>query len=156
MWCLLCRYPEHRFEEWRFQVGRRFWDREENAKQFLRSVSKDMGVNTMDDWYSVSRREFAQRKGGPLLRRYGGLLPLLAKYFPEHQWQSDSRGRSHPSKAQLQLFKMLQSMFPEHFIDIEARMSQLIYLKSQREVILDIFIPSLQLAFEYQGTVSGL
>jgi len=135
---------------WKFQVGRNYWDSEVNTRKFLDSVSKEFKINDMEDWYAISQRNFIQKKGKSLIRRYGGLIPILSKYYPEYNWLS-YKFRIVPSKSQVYLFKMIQSLFPQHEVLIEAKIPQLVYLPTKRELTLDIFIPTLQLAFEFQG-----
>jgi hypothetical protein len=55
------------------------------------------------------------------------------------------------SKAQLYLFKMVQRLFPGHEVKINFKNPRLLYSKMARAMELDIYVPSLSLAFEYQG-----
>lgn len=58
--------------------------------------------------------------------------------------------RAYPSKAQLFIFNILKN----HFKDVEIFLEfphQAMQFDSEQVMTLDIFIPSFNLAFEYQG-----
>jgi len=47
-------YPEHTFLPWLFRkVPRRFWDDANNLKATMTWVGEQLGLKSMDDWYSV-------------------------------------------------------------------------------------------------------
>jgi len=55
------------------------------------------------------------------------------------------------NKSRTVLFKMIQSIFPHHLILMNIRHTDIRFQNSDYSVKLDIFIPSLSLAFEYQS-----
>lgn len=81
-------YPEHHWLPWRFVLFRNFWTRVENRREFLESAGAELGVATLDDWYSVSRESLLALDGGEkILRRYHHSLPkALSDTFAEHEW----------------------------------------------------------------------
>jgi len=83
-----------------------------------------------------------------LLSKFGGLVPLLTKFYPEHNWNSIYQSNGLP-KSQLLLFKIVRSVFPNSECLVNYPHPDLQLTKQAME--LDIFIPSLSLAFEYQG-----
>lgn len=82
-----------------------------------------------------------------LVDKYGGILGLLKKYFPAHEWDFSRVQRARSSKGQLGLFKNLQGVFGN---DVEIFVNHPLDFQGSK-LTLDFFIPSLKLAFEYQG-----
>jgi hypothetical protein len=78
-------------------------------------------------------------KGGSLLIKHGGLVPLLEKHYPSHNWTA--KIRNTPSKAQIYLFKVLQSIFPKEKVVFDWKRKDLRYSTTQRPIVLGI-LPS--------------
>ncbi len=158
-------YPEHKWSPWKFRhTPRRAWNKEENVRSFLETLSKDFEIEKPDNWYRISKRSIIAKRGGQLLSQHGGLLPLLAKYFPEHDWPSiyniivmlyylgqETRRIAGLSKVQFHLYAFIKKLFPDVESHMDFRHFDLLYAKSRAIMQLDIFVPSLSLAFEYQG-----
>eukprot|EP01114_Cavostelium_apophysatum_P003600 TRINITY_DN1359_c0_g1_i2.p2 TRINITY_DN1359_c0_g1~~TRINITY_DN1359_c0_g1_i2.p2 ORF type:complete len:193 (+),score=48.34 TRINITY_DN1359_c0_g1_i2:1252-1830(+) len=107
----------------------------------------------MEDWYGISGVMYALH-GRRLLERYGGLPPLLLKFFPDYPWDVTKFGSSsHFSKPHAMLLKRLLEIFPAQTeILINYIHPQLIDPKQKNfRMELDIFLPDYDLAFEYQG-----
>lgn len=81
-------YPG-KWQLWRFQiVPSGFWDKKENRRQFMDSVSKQMGFKEMDGWYHVTLQDIRQHGGaGLLLRWYDSVSQLLRAVYPKHPWK---------------------------------------------------------------------
>ncbi len=60
--------------------------------------------------------------------------------------------RNHPSKAQQQLLYVVRDLFPEELVLWNFRDQHLTYETSGARIELDIFVPFLSLALEYQGS----
>ncbi len=77
-------------------------------------------IKEFHDWYFVSTRQIAKYGGHSLLQRYykGSLIRALQVMYPEHTWHSwrfsskahRNAGRTHFSKTQHLLFKLLQQV----------------------------------------------
>eukprot|EP01114_Cavostelium_apophysatum_P024131 TRINITY_DN9358_c0_g1_i1.p1 TRINITY_DN9358_c0_g1~~TRINITY_DN9358_c0_g1_i1.p1 ORF type:complete len:418 (+),score=72.81 TRINITY_DN9358_c0_g1_i1:58-1311(+) len=161
----LCRllisvYPEHPWEEFKFNRHRK-WEDTENVRRCVGNLEKELGIQKVDEWrdYLVSKvRTSALLSHSAtyqsLAHQFGGLLGILLKAYPEHDWSDPSSSTAGPSpvKTQYYLFDMLKSVLPKdtdvHFNFVHPK---LLYLGSKKPMELDIYVPSLSLAFEYQG-----
>eukprot|EP01114_Cavostelium_apophysatum_P020381 TRINITY_DN6811_c0_g1_i1.p1 TRINITY_DN6811_c0_g1~~TRINITY_DN6811_c0_g1_i1.p1 ORF type:complete len:459 (+),score=101.36 TRINITY_DN6811_c0_g1_i1:103-1479(+) len=66
------------------------WRERENHKLFLDSLGKELGVKTLDDWYSVKRERIENREGVQSLLSYYGrsLQKAIAASYPDHPWKT--------------------------------------------------------------------
>jgi hypothetical protein len=143
-------FPEYELHQlWRFgYVPSSYWDSLENKLAYLRWASDKLGINNLDEWKAVKIQQVHQLNGKGLLARSNGLRPLLELCFPKHSWETP-RGDGN-SKDQVFLFKMIQLLFPGLLVEVNYRHPDLLF-QSNRKMELDVFIPSLQLAFEFHG-----
>lgn len=81
----------------------------------------------------------------------GGLEAILLKFYPDFKWGS-SGNLSHPSKSQRILFTYIKKIFPNLLdIHLDYQHRAMHFDESGHWMELDVYIPSVQLAFEYQG-----
>eukprot|EP01114_Cavostelium_apophysatum_P019887 TRINITY_DN6524_c0_g1_i1.p1 TRINITY_DN6524_c0_g1~~TRINITY_DN6524_c0_g1_i1.p1 ORF type:complete len:431 (+),score=67.85 TRINITY_DN6524_c0_g1_i1:54-1346(+) len=145
-------YPHQNWQQWRFgRVSDGFWNDEKNVKDFMEWLIPKLGINQLDDWYSVSTKELHHFGMKTLLDKHGGLIPFLAKFYPEHQWDYQRAKRFSISKSQAYLFRAVAELFLHREIFSNFLHSKLRFAKTQQFMELDVFIPSLNLAFEFQG-----
>jgi hypothetical protein len=83
-----------------------------------------------------------------LLKKSGGLIPLLTKHYPEHDW-TKSHVKS-PSKVQLFLWRQLQKLFPGVTVLLDSVVDGLRFSDSRAAMLFDAVIPQYCLVFEYQ------
>jgi len=93
---------------------------------------------------------------------------LYSRFSPGHSWilygletekllrtgimHAKDRCARHSSKAQQVLYKMVSDvLFPEEIVLMNYRHPQLRFANSGYSMELDIFVPSVNLAFEYHG-----
>eukprot|EP01122_Echinamoeba_exundans_P013866 TRINITY_DN6123_c0_g1_i2.p1 TRINITY_DN6123_c0_g1~~TRINITY_DN6123_c0_g1_i2.p1 ORF type:complete len:408 (-),score=47.96 TRINITY_DN6123_c0_g1_i2:418-1641(-) len=83
-------YPDHSWEEWRFnrKTPRGFWNDVKNQRRFLQSVGKKIGVVSMEDWYRVELKSVAAQSLPSFFgAQYSWSLPAALKAaFPEHEF----------------------------------------------------------------------
>jgi hypothetical protein len=81
-------YPEHKWLHWKFiRVSTGYWDKQENARNFLDWLSQQLGFQSMEDWYGVTIKDFHENGGATLLLKYKDSFPkLLETAYPQHQW----------------------------------------------------------------------
>lgn len=116
-------------------------------------MSKELNITSSEEWISVTKEVIQSHHGTTLLLKHGSTFKILAKYLPELFTDTrDSNKRKAISKTQLKLLEYIHELYPnEKDIFLSYLHPDLLFLESKKPMELDIFIPSLQLAFEYQG-----
>jgi hypothetical protein len=81
-------YSKHNWNGFNFcKVGRRYWEKKENQKLFMNEFSKQLGIESMDDWYKISQKQIIDHGGLGLLTHYGNSLSLLiTSIYSNHKW----------------------------------------------------------------------
>lgn len=159
-------FPQHPWEPWRFsQKPKGSWKDKDNVLSFLENAKLELQIKDHEDWLAIPYSQLTNMGFKTLLQQYGGLIPLLKKFYTDYDWDnalnkltvsSDENGslpkeRMVPSKTQNVLFKFIYSLFPSHIIHSDFPHPKLRYADSNLPIQFDIFIPSLSIAFEYQG-----
>eukprot|EP01114_Cavostelium_apophysatum_P019814 TRINITY_DN6476_c0_g1_i1.p1 TRINITY_DN6476_c0_g1~~TRINITY_DN6476_c0_g1_i1.p1 ORF type:complete len:606 (-),score=129.46 TRINITY_DN6476_c0_g1_i1:43-1860(-) len=149
-------YPEHDWKDWQFEadgVAYKYWNTKKNQRKFLDQLAKKLHVNVWEDWYDVKISDLELNDGGGLLGLYSNsVMQALRSVYPEHNWEEPERKRGKSSKSQTRLFKIVQELFRSATdIHVNYIHEALKYARSGLSMELDIYIPSLSLAFEYQG-----
>ena len=141
-------------------MPRNFWADEVNVQDFLRWVAAKCGVAKWEDWYNVSTLEFQRLGGATLLSKYGGMCAVLKKMLPSHPWKETafSVPATKWGKSQWHLLQTVKQMLvgnsygvKEGDIKCDYKHPDLVYQDSKFKMELDIFVPVLNLAFEYNG-----
>jgi hypothetical protein len=74
-------YPEYKWQPWRFdRIVPGFWSKEENVEWYLDWLASELGIIHRQDWAYVTFDELRKYKGASLLKKYGGIVPLLGKF----------------------------------------------------------------------------
>lgn len=133
----------------RIRVPRHYWDDPEHARSFLAKAEAQLRIEEPEDWYRVSLQQLQELGGGGLIVRYGGLYGLLSEFYPDTQWNIHRLTMRGKRASQRWLFLEVQRMFPgeeviEDFLYSAERESGL-------AIEFDVFVPSRNLALEYQG-----
>lgn len=94
---LMAAYPEHEWKLFRFEVvPRGYWSNDKNVQEYLLWLGDKLGLETMEDWYKVTRRNFVENGGSRLIAlNKDSVSHLLKKFYPEHPWQ-DSKFHNIP------------------------------------------------------------
>jgi len=78
-------FPEHPWQPWKF-TGDKWWEVPQNQRSYLDFVGKELGVNTIEDWYNIHVEDL-QKKGGVLLPVFGNnLMWMLKGVYTDHTW----------------------------------------------------------------------
>jgi hypothetical protein len=144
-------YPDFEWDVLKFErVPRRYWNSETNVRNFLHNFSSERKIQNNKDWSLIRMSDFASSRGGyQVVRQNGGLNKLLKKFIPGYIPLNNCKGLSK-LKTQSYLYKMLNTIFPNQNMIMNFRHTELEFQKSERKMELDIFIPFLAIAFEYQ------
>lgn len=144
-------FPDHDWKEFLFSSSPKgWWDDDANWRQYLDWLKEKLGFDSMEDWYIVTTDDFSRHKGSSLLK-YTGSSPskILMKTYPEFEW--DVERFYDGKKNQKRLFKLVKEIFPNEVIHFDFKHHELRFESSNYPMELDIWIPCLNLAFEYQG-----
>eukprot|EP00026_Physarum_polycephalum_P009957 Phypoly_transcript_10098.p1 GENE.Phypoly_transcript_10098~~Phypoly_transcript_10098.p1 ORF type:complete len:437 (+),score=59.46 Phypoly_transcript_10098:103-1311(+) len=143
-------FPSHRWEPWKFK---RAHFTTESLRDFLQHVGEKLKVQTMDDWLRVSYNQIQQF--GPVWHiKKKGLIPSLKEAFPERDWTDlEARNSAIPFPAVQHLLKVhLEKNLPEGIaIHENYTFPDLAFSESSEKLTVDVFLPSLSLALDYQG-----
>jgi hypothetical protein len=145
-------YPEFNWKLWKFgAVPRGFWDDDNNLHSYVNWLADELNIMDLEDWQFVSREKLATFRGSFVVHKFGGLIALLSKLNPSYNWKPRSALHTIPSKkGQRILFKNIESLFPLATIHLDYKHPELSF-KSGVQMELDIFLPTQNIAFEYQG-----
>jgi len=125
-----------------FNKKPKFWG-SEAAVTLLKSIEKTLAIQHPSQWYRVSRGQI-QSLGGGINAHY---IRLLHKMYPTFQWQ--------PELFQFQAKKSWQRLLLSRVMNLFEKLD--VYEEYEilgpqgKSVQVDIYVPSLSLAFEYQG-----
>jgi hypothetical protein len=159
-------YKELEWFSWHFQsVGKKFWNQEKNVLAYMTWVSSKLGITQLDDWYSISTDLIQHFHGKPLLQKHGGLFQLLTMVYPNHPWDLGKYQRTAKEwgKSQWHLYLLVKKLLlslghpgvEAANIHMNYRHPDLRFKDTAHRMELDIFIPPLNLAFEYQVIDKG-
>ncbi len=151
-----------------------FWENPSHRREYFDWLSSHFQFTTATDWHAVRVEDV---DNGILQMHRNSLYEALATVYPEYEWNhQDFVGivvgphQQHDSKAQKKLFKIVQSLFYRYqssysptrsnyssskpvllSIIPNYRHPSACYSRSKQPLELDIYIPHLSLALEYQG-----
>lgn len=81
-------YPEHHFLPWKFaSVPRAFWADPKNQREFLDWVGVQLGLKSLEDWYSVSLEQLVEYRASRVAVLFGdSLSATLRAVYSDHKW----------------------------------------------------------------------
>lgn len=144
-------FAEQNWQPWKFdRVPKGLWDNTNTVHTYFEWLCERLSINNPSDWSRVTVGHMKMNKGMMLITRAGGLQKMLAKYLPHHHHHQMKDEMSWTLKAQRSLFSIFQGLFPDKDILLNYQHPTLSFTSS-KPVELDIFIPELSIAIEYQG-----
>ena len=119
----------------------------------------------MEDWYRISLNQIEELGSLTIVQSHGNLGDLLSKVYPEHPWDSNIfSSNGYQRRASQRILKIkIQELFPNAGILVfqtflysssvvhECFVHPKLQFESGVFMQLDIFLPELSLAFEYNG-----
>eukprot|EP01125_Pyxidicula_operculata_P020286 TRINITY_DN7472_c0_g1_i1.p1 TRINITY_DN7472_c0_g1~~TRINITY_DN7472_c0_g1_i1.p1 ORF type:complete len:592 (-),score=76.57 TRINITY_DN7472_c0_g1_i1:48-1700(-) len=146
-------YPE--YENLRLDRNRRpdnFWNSNQNLTESMFRLGKLFQIESIDDWYRISGKQLQYFNALGIIKTHGSLFNALVKAFPEHNWDKTKYLNQAKKAAQRWLLLKVKELFPNLTPPNEIIEDHLHYFSDERKSVeLDVWIPSLKLAFEYQG-----
>jgi hypothetical protein len=159
-------YPEHNWKFWKMSnvPASQALVTSQDVSLYVDDLAKKLKIQHWDDWYRVSAKQLKTVDAYNQVNHLGGLRTLLNIAFPDRKWNNEQLWRRPFRPGQRWLKVILSELFPNIGTDncsINKLMTveiyedyihpELVFRNSGRPMQLDIFIPSLSLAFEYQG-----
>ena len=126
-----------------------YWDNKENIKNFLDDLKVKFNLQSTEDWYRVSTNQINKNGGRTLLKKYS-MFEILSQIYPDEIWNKQKLSKTNKRSNQRWLFLQIQKIYPKHEI-IEDYFHEELTRISGFAIQFDIFIPKLNLAFEYHG-----
>jgi len=139
-------YPNYNWQLWRFpRKITEVLKSDKETKKLFDYLEKGLEIRRPEDWYRVTLEQLNDLGVGPFSKRIeGGLVTLLSKRYPNIEWDADAFfGRGYRRASQRWLTAMLASIFPSKKILVD-------YVHPDLHFQLDVFLPEIGLAFEYQ------
>jgi hypothetical protein len=143
-------FPEHKWEPWLFSnISQGIWKNifaDPNLRKgFVNYMEKTLRLKDLDDWYRVSVVEMREAGIKPVPASHGGLISLLRVEYPNHSWDVVRFAAKGKRSAQRVLHLAIRTLFGDIGILEEYKDPD------NPKVELDFLVPSLKLAFEFQG-----
>ncbi len=145
-------FPEHNWEQWRFtRVSKASMKDKEILVESVKKAEVSLNIKEPKDWYRVSMEQIRGIDLNKIFIRHGGLIASLKKVYPDMEWDEKLvQNAGHKKAGQRWLGSTLREFFPNLQILEEYVDDELVY-GSNKPMRFDYFIPSLKLAFEFQG-----
>eukprot|EP01114_Cavostelium_apophysatum_P021704 TRINITY_DN7644_c0_g1_i1.p1 TRINITY_DN7644_c0_g1~~TRINITY_DN7644_c0_g1_i1.p1 ORF type:complete len:421 (-),score=51.35 TRINITY_DN7644_c0_g1_i1:63-1325(-) len=153
-------YPDHPWVIWKFQqVPRKFWTDQANQRTYFDLLAKQLNLKTWEDWYTVKASDIINSGGGAILAQYNrSLISALTNVYKEYPWNKDPKAWKQvdhfdPSSRTMKLFDSVRKIFKEDEVkDILLHHQDAALVMPTGEPLgMDIYVPSLKLAFDYHG-----
>ena len=147
--CLEKLYPEANLNRFNFKrQGRGFWSDKSNHRPALLFIGNKLGFKNKNDWYNLKHDDFEKVGFFSLIEQYNSspariVVELLTEFkFDKTKFDFSSKDEFRARCYSKCLFKNIQS---------NAHPSFLKRKETGKTLELDIFIPKLKLAIEYNG-----
>jgi len=143
-------FPQRTWIPWLFnRVPNNFWNSTKNQKAYLLWLQERLGIESMDQWYSVTSSAFHNNFGGRLISIYGNSpKKILSRHFEEIEAKDPRFDRMR--RGQRRLYDVVRQLFPNEEVIIEYK-TELRFEASNIRMEIDIYLPRLKFGFEYQG-----
>lgn len=144
--------PEYDWKPWLFpQVSTNYWKDIEHHREYGLWLAQQLDISKPEHWYDVTQEDFQLNAGGSLISmKYTGTpAKFVTTIFPE--LNLDYTKFKKKRKGQSRLFRIIKEYFPNEKILWEHKHPN-IRSSYNRKLELDVYLPNLKIAFEFQGT----
>lgn len=123
-------------------------------KRVIDWLSVQLSIKSLEDWYRVSVSQLNKKIA---IENISFLSHLLRTVYPQHEWDFDRLRKigTIVKASQRELVIAVQELFPNHrtyYLCIADNVcTDVLEEASIKSIQLDVYIPSLHLAMEYQG-----
>jgi len=152
---LLSNFTDYKWLPWKFTLNKNLpkgiWDDDHYESDYLHNISKLIGISKLDDWYRVSREDLIKYHAITFLQKRGGLIKVLSKVYPNHLWYQEKFSSREKKCSQWWLYKIIKKILPENITVVEEYSHPHLTYSTGFAMVFDVYIPTLCLAFEYQG-----
>jgi hypothetical protein len=146
-------YPEYNWQIFKFKnLPRGFFKSKGNVIPLVRWLEDKLHVRDPMEWYDVSLEHLRNVRSCSMLivDGYSLLIELIRTIYNHIDWKED--GFKVEKKTQKLLFRMMRHLLPYAIVLMDYVHPSMEYSMEHRgNIQLDIFVPSLSLAIEYQG-----
>lgn len=141
-------YPERK---WRMENSRakRKLQCEERVKCALLKLQREFGIERKRDWYQLSKTQMAQLKGFGMISTC--LEGSLRRVHSEQKWNHAAFEVKNKQATQRRLTVMIRRRMGSKHVIANYMFPDSFFETSCFQVEVDIFIPELNTAVEYQG-----
>jgi hypothetical protein len=152
--------PNVPWRAWSFgNVPDKYWDDSDNRSAYMKFLAERLGITKPEEWYNVTARQFRNNDGAGLLLHFRN-SPVLAivDHMPEYSWVPEQFVKG--KKTQKRLYSLVCRLFcPEneeikltiYDVEFDHKHENLLFADSGRPMEIDVYVPAIELAFEYQG-----
>jgi len=142
-------FPAGKWYEWKFAFcPNGFWHDPENRRRYLVWLGRELGIKRYEDWYDVTQDKLEKRYGAGLLDFCNGSqAKAIVEAFPRYRW--DVEKFSYMRMNQKRIFRILKDKYRDAIWQFKH--PELRFSATGRKMELDIWIPSISTAVEYQG-----
>eukprot|EP01114_Cavostelium_apophysatum_P022823 TRINITY_DN8392_c0_g1_i3.p1 TRINITY_DN8392_c0_g1~~TRINITY_DN8392_c0_g1_i3.p1 ORF type:complete len:412 (-),score=53.45 TRINITY_DN8392_c0_g1_i3:248-1483(-) len=144
-----------------------YWSDINKQREFFDALEKKLNITHWEMWYQISTNMVIDNGARPILKHYDwSLSRCLQAVYPQHPWiprerywWSKSHDRERGSKSQSHLFQAVVDTFHKDDVHMNVKFRDFIGKEKDISVTrenslsweLDVGVPSVPLAFEYQG-----
>ena len=125
-------------------------NRIQNKKEFSIHLIKEFSIEKKEDWYRISNKQIKNSNCACLIHSNSSLFRFLSNFYDDQQWNQSYFLQSIKRSAQRALFINIKRLIDKQIV-MEEYYHPLLKFKSGSFVQFDVFVPSIEIAFEYQG-----
>eukprot|EP01127_Copromyxa_protea_P002547 TRINITY_DN1244_c0_g2_i3.p1 TRINITY_DN1244_c0_g2~~TRINITY_DN1244_c0_g2_i3.p1 ORF type:complete len:219 (+),score=47.02 TRINITY_DN1244_c0_g2_i3:961-1617(+) len=135
------------------KVPKDTWADPEKLREYMLYIQKELFIEREEDWYRLSREMLQSFGAGGMLATFGSLHSALLFAFPEVLWDPKKFSDKRKMTNQWWLLVNLRKMFEGEEILENYLHPNLVWESKENpgKMELDLWIPSRNIAFEYQG-----